>query len=31
LVKIMVQEDVQLLEDKLSGQQERKMSVRGAE
>lgn len=29
LVKIMVEADVQLLEDKLSGQLERRMSMRG--
>ena len=31
LVKIMVDADVQLLEDKLSGQIERKMAMRGGE
>jgi hypothetical protein len=31
LVKIMVDADVQLLEDKLSGQLERRMSARGGE
>jgi GDPmannose 4,6-dehydratase len=31
LVKIMVEADVQLLEDKLSGQIERKMAMRGGE
>ena len=31
LVKIMVEADVQMLEDKLSGQVERRVSVRGGE
>jgi GDPmannose 4,6-dehydratase len=31
LVKIMVEADVQLLEDKLSGQIERRMAMRGSE
>jgi GDPmannose 4,6-dehydratase len=31
LVKIMVEADVQLLEDKLSGQIERRMAMRGGE
>jgi len=30
-VKIMVEADVQLLEDKLSGQIERRMAMRGSE